>query len=106
MSCSKSIVNIDISESSQLLSEIFDLVLGGLELLSILDTFTLLGGVESKVVEQDDLSVLCVLADLGDLVTLAVWHEGDIFTKFLIEDFYDLLKTKFVLLSAIWASHV
>jgi len=77
MSCSKSIIDIDISMLRELTSEEFDFLLCWLELFTILLTRTCLLSIESKVVKKDDFSVLSVGNRLVNVLTDAVSNEGN-----------------------------
>lgn len=85
MGSTECIVDKDVTKGCELFSEPLGLLLGGLELLSVLDTLSSLSSVESKVIEKDDFSVLGILDSLGDLITNAVWNESNRFAKLNLE---------------------
>lgn len=73
------LTDIDISESGQTLPELIHLGLISLHLLALgILGAALLLGVESQVLEQDHLSVLCLVHGLLDLLAHAVLGEDDL----------------------------
>lgn len=80
------LTDVDISEGSQSLAELGDLLLVGLDLLALLILVaTLLLGVETQVLQEDDLAARGFVDSLFDFLANTVFGEDDAAAKELLQ---------------------
>ncbi len=98
----------DVSEGGQALSELLDLSLVGLDLLalSVLGA-TLLLGVESQVLQEDNLAISSLVDNGLNLWANTVWSKLDLLaTEELLELWDDWLQGVLWVDLAVWATKV
>jgi hypothetical protein len=103
---SESIVDVNVSISCKLLSEVSDLCIGGLNFLSIDLTLSFFGGVESHVLQQQNLSVFSLAACLGGVGSNAVWNELNLSLEEVLDGWHQWVQGELHLLGSLWSSHV
>jgi hypothetical protein len=62
VSCSKGVINIEVTKRGEGLSESVDLILGSLNFLAINDSLAFFSEVEAEVLKQYDLALVSRLA--------------------------------------------
>lgn len=101
------LTDVDITQGSQSLAELGDLVLVGLDLLALgILGAALLLGVEAQVLKENDLTTGGLVDSLLDLLADAVFREDDALAEQLLELGNDGLQAVLGVLLAVGAAEV
>jgi len=102
----ESVVDEDVSQVSELASEFFDFFRGSLDLFAVDFSLAFFSEIESKVLEQEDLTFLAIFDHLNGLWTNRFWDKCDISSECFADSWDDWLEGEFLLHSTVWSTSV